>query len=97
MVIGRKNLRVWVIFSKQITSNEIILYYFTCVASQCVTLPEVPHATVTVLNGLGRSYGTIVRYECEPGYVRSGHPVILCMSNGTWSDDVPTCSRKFVQ
>ncbi|KAK9881868.1 hypothetical protein WA026_018067 [Henosepilachna vigintioctopunctata] len=64
-----------------------------CLASQCVALPEVPHANVTLLNGLGRSYGTIVRYECEPGYVRSGPPVILCMSNGTWSGEVPTCSR----
>lgn len=63
-------------------------------ASQCSPLPESPHANVTVLNGGGRSYGTIVRYECEPGYVRSGHPVILCMSNGTWSGDVPTCSSK---
>ncbi|XP_045468348.1 sushi, von Willebrand factor type A, EGF and pentraxin domain-containing protein 1 isoform X2 [Harmonia axyridis] len=64
-----------------------------CLASQCSALPEVPHANVTLLNGLGRSYGTIVRYECEPGYVRSGPPVILCMSNGTWSGEVPTCSR----
>ncbi|KAH1029275.1 hypothetical protein HUJ05_002540 [Dendroctonus ponderosae] len=64
-----------------------------CLASQCATLPEVPHANVTILNGLGRSYGTIIRYECEPGYIRSGPPVILCMSNGTWSGDVPVCSR----
>ena len=63
-------------------------------ASQCAPLPEAPHANITILNGGGRSYGTIVRFECEPGYVRSGHPVILCMSNGTWSDKVPTCSRK---
>lgn len=55
------------------------------------------HANVTVLNGLGRSYGTIVRYECEPGYIRSGPPVILCMSNGTWSGDVPVCSSKFIK
>ncbi|XP_028131495.1 sushi, von Willebrand factor type A, EGF and pentraxin domain-containing protein 1 isoform X2 [Diabrotica virgifera virgifera] len=64
-----------------------------CLASQCATLPEVPHANATILNGLGRSYGTIMRYECEPGYIRSGPPVILCMSNGTWSGDVPVCSR----
>lgn len=62
-------------------------------ASQCASLPEAPHSNITILNGGGRSYGTIVRFECEPGYVRSGHPVILCMSNGTWSDEVPTCSR----
>lgn len=62
-------------------------------ASQCVALPDVPHANVTILNGGGRSYGTIVRYECEPGYVRSGQPVLLCMSNGTWSGEVPSCSK----
>ncbi|XP_069668601.1 uncharacterized protein uif isoform X2 [Periplaneta americana] len=65
----------------------------TCLASQCPPLADSPHANVTVLNGGGRSYGTIIRYVCEPGYVRSGHPVILCMSNGTWSGDVPTCTR----
>lgn len=48
---------------------------------------------MTILNGLGRTYGTIIRYECEPGYIRSGPPVILCMSNGTWSGEVPVCSR----
>ena len=62
-------------------------------ASQCIALPDVPHANVTILNGGGRSYGTIVRYECEPGYVRSGQPVLLCMSNGTWSGEVPNCSK----
>ncbi|XP_054265760.1 uncharacterized protein LOC128988471 [Macrosteles quadrilineatus] len=65
----------------------------TCLASQCPPLPEVSHANATILNGGGRSYGTIVRYECDPGYVRTGHPVILCMSNGTWSSTPPTCSR----
>ncbi|XP_073822904.1 sushi, von Willebrand factor type A, EGF and pentraxin domain-containing protein uif isoform X2 [Musca autumnalis] len=66
----------------------------TCMASQCAPLPEVPHANITLLNGGGRSYGTIVQYECEPGYERTGHPVLTCMSNGTWSGDVPRCSRK---
>lgn len=66
----------------------------SCLASQCPALAEVPHANVTTLNGSGRSYGTIIRYECEPGYERSGHPVLICMSNGTWSSEVPSCSRK---
>ncbi|XP_050541159.1 sushi, von Willebrand factor type A, EGF and pentraxin domain-containing protein 1 [Daktulosphaira vitifoliae] len=65
----------------------------TCLASQCPLLAETPHANITILNGGGRSYGTIVRFQCESGYVRSGHPVILCMSNGTWSSGVPICSR----
>lgn len=66
----------------------------TCMASQCAPLPEVPHANITLLNGGGRSYGTIVQYECESGYERTGHPVLTCMSNGTWSGDVPRCTRK---
>lgn len=77
-------------------SNKLLTNYdLMFPASQCPPLPETPHTNATVLNGGGRSYGTIVRFECEPGYVRSGHPVILCMSNGTWSNPVPTCSRKY--
>uniref|UniRef100_A0A1A9UCN5 Uncharacterized protein n=1 Tax=Glossina austeni TaxID=7395 RepID=A0A1A9UCN5_GLOAU len=66
----------------------------TCMASQCAPLPDVPHANITLLNGGGRSYGTIVKYECDPGYERTGHPVLICMSNGTWSGEVPRCVRK---
>lgn len=46
------------------------------------------------MSGGGRSYGTIVRFECDPGYERDGLPTLICMSNGTWSGEVPTCSRK---
>lgn len=66
----------------------------SCLASQCPPLPDVAHANITLLNGSGRSYGTIIRFECSPGYIRTGHPVLICMSNGTWSDEIPTCSRK---
>lgn len=66
----------------------------SCLASQCSPLAEVPNANVTLLNGGGRSYGTIVKFECAPGYERTGLPVLICMSNGTWSGDVPKCSRK---
>ncbi|XP_071520140.1 uncharacterized protein uif isoform X2 [Panulirus ornatus] len=64
-----------------------------CSASQCPALPETPYAKQQVLNGGGRSYGTVVRFECESGYYRTGLPVIHCMSNGSWSGDVPVCSR----
>lgn len=69
-------------------------FFFGPIASQCPPLTETSHANATVLNGGGRSYGTIIRFECEPGFVRNGHPVLLCMSNGTWSSPVPTCTRK---
>lgn len=65
-----------------------------CLASSCPPLAETPHATQMVLNGGGRSYGTVVRFECEPGYFRIGAPVILCMSDGHWSTPPPQCESK---
>lgn len=101
MADGKRNRPVWVSSIMYFLNTRIIFYNVRFIhssidipASQCAPLPEAPHSNITILNGGGRSYGTIVRFECEPGFVRSGHPVILCMSNGTWSDEVPTCSRK---
>jgi hypothetical protein len=68
--------------------------FISFAASQCPPLPETPNVKQVVLSGGGRSYGTIVRFDCDSGYVRSGPPVLLCMSNGTWSEEAPTCSRK---
>ncbi|KZS05970.1 Notch 2 [Daphnia magna] len=45
-----------------------------CSASQCTPLPEVAHANATILNGGGMNYGSVIRFECEPGYVRTGDP-----------------------
>lgn len=92
MVDGNDNR--YVKFNSFKTAICKILMFQSCMASQCTPLPEVPHANVSLLNGGGRSYGTIVRFECAPGYERTGHPVLICMSNGTWSDDVPKCTRK---
>ena len=64
-----------------------------CSASQCSPLPDVPHANATVLSGGGLNYGSVIRFECEAGYVRKGDPVLLCQSNGTWSGNVPSCSK----
>lgn len=43
-----------------------------CMASSCPPLPEVPNAVAKFLNGAGRNYGTVVRFDCEPGFRRSG-------------------------
>jgi len=65
-----------------------------CQATKCPPLREVDHATPNQLAGKGLNYGTVIRYECDPGYERSGLPTLLCQSNGTWSSDVPNCTRK---
>ena len=65
----------------------------TCHASSCPPLSEAPHSTHVILSGTGRSYGTIVRFECEPGYHRTGVPVVYCESVGDWSSSPPTCEK----
>ncbi|XP_074599235.1 sushi, von Willebrand factor type A, EGF and pentraxin domain-containing protein uif isoform X2 [Brevipalpus obovatus] len=64
-----------------------------CLASTCPPLQEVAHAKQKVLVGSGRSYGTIIRFECDPGYNRNGIPVIICESIGAWSAQPPVCER----
>ncbi|XP_028967225.1 uncharacterized protein LOC108863645 [Galendromus occidentalis] len=64
-----------------------------CMASSCPPLPEVPNAVAKFLNGAGRNYGTVVRFDCEPGFRRSGYPVVVCKSNGLWSANPPSCQK----
>lgn len=65
-----------------------------CLASSCPPMIETPHAIQAVMNGGDRSYGTVIRFECVPGYFRIGVPVVVCRSDGTWSDVPPICNRR---
>ena len=71
-----------------------LLDFSLILASQCQPLPEVEHATANILAGRGLNYGTVIRYECDVGYQRTGLPVLICQSDGTWSSDLPTCTKK---
>lgn len=66
-----------------------------CYSTSCPMLREVANARQMVLAGSGqtRSYGTVIRFECEPGYQRMGLPTILCESSGSWSSQPPECVR----
>jgi len=66
-----------------------------CYSTSCPALRDVPNAKQLVLSGSGqtRSYGTVIRFECEPGYQRVGLPSILCTSSGSWSSQPPECVR----
>ncbi|CAA3006472.1 sushi, von Willebrand factor type A, EGF and pentraxin domain-containing 1 isoform X1 [Olea europaea subsp. europaea] len=66
-----------------------------CYSTSCPPLREVPNSRQLVLAGSGqtRSYGTVLRFECEPGYQRVGVPSLLCTSSGTWSSQPPECVR----
>ncbi len=76
------------------TSDGTWSFTPVCQASQCPPLPEVENARAEVLAGRGLNYGSVVGYECDVGYERTGLPVLICQSNGTWSSNVPSCARQ---
>ncbi|OXB67151.1 hypothetical protein ASZ78_015792 [Callipepla squamata] len=39
------------------------------------------------------TYGSTVRFECDPGYVMSGADMITCKENSTWDPPKPTCQK----
>lgn len=39
-------------------------------------------------------YGAALHYECDENYQLEGHARRLCLENGTWSSETPTCRGK---
>ncbi|KAI8515636.1 hypothetical protein Bbelb_064490 [Branchiostoma belcheri] len=47
------------------------------------------------LNGFmtgSNSYGDVVNFTCEPGYILVGTSSLTCLSDGTWNGNLPTCT-----
>lgn len=42
-------------------------------------------------NGRVRKVGALLRFVCQPGHQLLGEGSIICMENGTWSHNPPTC------
>lgn len=40
------------------------------------------------------TYGTVVFYDCNPGYFLFGSSVLICQPNGQWDKPLPECISK---
>lgn len=40
------------------------------------------------------TYGTVVFYDCNPGYFLFGSSVLICQPNGHWDKPLPECISK---
>ena len=58
-------------------------------AVQCNVVGYIDNGIVEYSSN--RNYGTVLTVSCYPGYEIIGADRILCTSDGTWSDDLPTC------
>lgn len=68
---------------------------FTCKAAPdtCGSPPEVEHARP--IGGIKSLYDidSIVRYQCDPGFVQRHIPVIRCMPDGQWEEPQVQCTQ----
>ena len=42
-----------------------------------------------------RSVGTVATYSCSSGYTLNGAMTQTCMTGGTWSGPVPSCTGNY--
>lgn len=73
--------------------NGFVIHFFEVARND--TCPELPE----VANGWKSTshpelvQGTVVTYQCYPGYQVVGAEVLMCQWDLTWSGDMPSCER----
>ncbi|XP_063811977.1 seizure protein 6 homolog [Pseudophryne corroboree] len=58
----------------------------------CPELPEIPNGWKTTSQS-ELVHGTVVTYQCYPGYEIVGVELLMCQWDLTWSGDLPSCDR----
>ncbi|XP_077864038.1 sushi, von Willebrand factor type A, EGF and pentraxin domain-containing protein 1-like, partial [Saccoglossus kowalevskii] len=61
----------------------------SCDLISCGTQPEIQHARSD--NSSEHTYGAVVEFSCNSGYVLSGNSTIICKENGQWTHP-PVCT-----
>lgn len=71
-----------------------------CFFASVVTCPiissSIQAGTVQLLEGNGRSAGSLYSYVCDIGYMISGPPLVYCNSSGVWTHPVPSCRSEYI-
>ncbi|XP_062329437.1 seizure protein 6 homolog [Osmerus eperlanus] len=74
-------------------NNGFVVHFFEVPRND--TCPELPEIT----NGWKSTshpelvHGTVVTYQCYPGYQLVGTELLMCQWDLTWSGDLPSCER----
>ena len=58
----------------------------------CPPLVNPPNGVVDF--SAGRLYRSIAVYACDAGYVLSGNLTRMCLADGTWDRQAPSCERE---
>jgi len=63
---------------------------------ECGLPAEVEKAELTFVNGT-RRFGSLIRYDCHPGYVAVGRAVLMCDVDERWDGPPPRCEPVYCQ
>ncbi|XP_031428139.1 seizure protein 6 isoform X1 [Clupea harengus] len=74
-------------------NNGFVVHFFEVPRNDtCSELPEIMNGWKSTSHP-DLIHGTVVTYQCYPGYRLLGSEVLMCQWDLTWSGDVPTCEK----
>ncbi|KAK1785762.1 hypothetical protein P4O66_003147 [Electrophorus voltai] len=74
-------------------NNGFVVHFFEVPRNDtCPELPEIANGWKTTSHP-ELVHGTVVTYQCYPGFEVVGTEMLMCQWDLTWSGDLPTCER----
>ncbi|XP_066551435.1 seizure protein 6 homolog [Amia ocellicauda] len=73
--------------------NGFVIHFFEVPRNDtCPELPEIPNGWKTTSHP-ELIHGTVVTYQCYPGFDVVGTEILMCQWDLTWSGDLPSCEK----
>ncbi|KAJ3589691.1 hypothetical protein NHX12_010534, partial [Muraenolepis orangiensis] len=74
-------------------NNGFVVHFFKVARNDtCSELPEIPNGWKSTSHP-DLIHGTVVTYQCYPGYQLAGSEILMCQWDLSWSGDVPRCDQ----
>ncbi|XP_017268131.1 seizure protein 6 homolog isoform X2 [Kryptolebias marmoratus] len=74
-------------------NNGFVVHFFEVPRNDtCPELPEIPNGWKSTSHP-DLIHGTVVTYQCYPGFALVGSEILMCQWDLTWSGDVPKCDE----
>uniref|UniRef100_A0A8C3B0H0 Seizure related 6 homolog n=1 Tax=Cyclopterus lumpus TaxID=8103 RepID=A0A8C3B0H0_CYCLU len=74
-------------------NNGFVVHFFEVARNDtCSELPEITNGWKSTSHP-DLIHGTVITYQCYPGYELVGSEILMCQWDLTWSGDVPKCQE----
>lgn len=95
--LGRVPGRVRAVIAKELIMNIHFASPCLCAAEvepndTCPTLPQIDFGWISSSHS-SPVRGSVLTYQCQPGYDISGSDIITCQWDLSWSSSPPTCVK----